>query len=79
MSYPMDYDNPAWLAQHCDPHEPFERACGKALRKLNDQNNAMLKALQYIHGLALADECRDMPSIVAIAAAALAEVDGSPP
>jgi hypothetical protein len=34
-----------WLIDHADPHEPFERACARELRRLYDQNVQMRAVL----------------------------------
>lgn len=40
-----DYSNPLWLARNCDEQDAFETACGNALRRLHDANQALLQAL----------------------------------
>lgn len=44
--------------------------------ELTDQRGEMLTALRYIEGLALADEIRDLPTILQTASAAIAKATG---
>ena len=74
----MNYSDPVWMAEHCDPHDAFEMACGKMIRRLYDENVQMLKALRYIEGLALAQEFRDLPTIAEIAKNSISKTIKSP-